>query len=123
MEHQVPAVNLADFLSKGLSAIDQAALVRACEDHGFFLLAEHGQEQLVADVFAQAEKFLCATDIDEAQRVQKRRKPVGLLRPRADKQASRLKRGVRFARPVGIFLRTHCGIAVGQSSRNSCGQH
>ena len=57
MEHQVPTVNLADFLSKGLSAIDQPALVRACEDHGFFLLEEHGQEQLVADVFAQAENF------------------------------------------------------------------
>ncbi len=57
MQHQVPTINLSDFLAGGLSAIDQRALAHACEDHGFFLLEGHGQAQLVNDVFAQAKAF------------------------------------------------------------------
>ena len=91
MEHQVPTVNLADFLSKGLSAIDQPALVRACEDHGFFLLAEHGQEQLVADVFAQAENFFAQPTLMKHSVYRNEENPLGYYDRELTKQRRDLK--------------------------------
>ena len=35
MQEQIPTINLADFLTGGVTAIDQQALAVACEDHGF----------------------------------------------------------------------------------------
>ena len=58
MQEQIPTINLADFLTGGVTAIDQQALAVACEDHGFFLLAGHGHDALVNEVFAQAQSFL-----------------------------------------------------------------
>ena len=57
MQEQIPTINLADFLTGGVTAIDQQALAVACEDHGFFLLAGHGHDALVNEVFAQAQSF------------------------------------------------------------------
>lgn len=53
----IPVVDLQAFKQGGLAAIDQAALVEACEDHGFFLLANHGCDAEIAQVFAAAAKF------------------------------------------------------------------
>ena len=91
MEHQVPTVNLADFLAKGLSAIDQPALVRACEDHGFFLLEEHGQEQLVADVFAQAENFFAQPTLMKHSVYRNEENPLGYYDRELTKQRRDLK--------------------------------
>ena len=41
-----------------MAAIDKGALVEACEDHGFFLLVNHGCDAQVHDVFAAAADFL-----------------------------------------------------------------
>ena len=53
----IPVIDFKAFKAGGLAAIDQEALVEACEDHGFFLLSNHGCETQVNDVFAAAEEF------------------------------------------------------------------
>jgi isopenicillin N synthase-like dioxygenase len=53
----VPVIDFKAFRMGGLKALDQAALVEACEDHGFFLLSNHGYETEVAGVFAAAQEF------------------------------------------------------------------
>jgi len=53
----IPVIDFKAFEAGGLAAIDQAALVEACEDHGFFLLSNHGCEKQVEGVFAAAEEF------------------------------------------------------------------
>ena len=53
----IPVIDLQAFREHGLRAIDQNALVEACEDHGFFLLVNHGCDTQVADVFHAAADF------------------------------------------------------------------
>lgn len=53
----IPVVDLQAFREGGLAAIDQLALVEACEDHGFFLLINHGCDTQVQNVFAAAADF------------------------------------------------------------------
>ena len=53
----IPVVDLQAFRESGLAAIDQLALVEACEDHGFFLLVNHGCDTQVQNVFAAAADF------------------------------------------------------------------
>ena len=53
----IPVVDLQAFREGGLAAVDQLALVEACEDHGFFLLVNHGCDTQVQNVFAAAADF------------------------------------------------------------------
>ncbi|MBV26964.1 MAG: hypothetical protein CMQ13_02745 [Gammaproteobacteria bacterium] len=53
----IPVIDFQAFSHGGLAAIDQAALVEACEDHGFFLLTNHGCDRQIAQVFAAAAEF------------------------------------------------------------------
>lgn len=53
----IPVIDYQAFQTGGLAAIDQAALVAACEDHGFFLLSNHGCDEEVATVFSAAQDF------------------------------------------------------------------
>ncbi len=58
----IPVIDLKAFREDGpaafdSAAIDKAALVEACEDHGFFLLVNHGCDAQVHDVFAAAADF------------------------------------------------------------------
>ena len=49
----IPVIDLQAFRDGGLQAIHQEALVEACEDHGFFLLTNHGCDAQIAAVFEQ----------------------------------------------------------------------
>ena len=53
----IPVIDLQAFRDGGLQAIHQEALVEACEDHGFFLLTNHGCDTQIAQVFAAAAEF------------------------------------------------------------------
>ena len=53
----IPVIDFQAFSRGGLAAIDQAALVEACEDHGFFLLTNHGCDSQIAQAFAAAAEF------------------------------------------------------------------
>ena len=53
----IPTIDLMAFREGGLAARDKTALVEACEDHGFFLLVNHGCDAIVQDVFAAAAEF------------------------------------------------------------------
>ena len=45
----IPTIDFAEYQRGGFDAIDQPALVEACEDHGFFLLTNHGLEDVVTN--------------------------------------------------------------------------
>ncbi|MEL7207713.1 MAG: 2-oxoglutarate and iron-dependent oxygenase domain-containing protein, partial [Actinomycetota bacterium] len=51
----VPTVDLADPTATSLEALD-----RACADHGFFLLAGHGLDDLIERTWAETERFFAA---------------------------------------------------------------
>ena len=53
----IPVIDFKAFEAGGLAAIDQAALVEACEDHGFFLLSNHGCEKQVEESLPAEEFF------------------------------------------------------------------
>ena len=53
----IPVIDLQAFREGGLPAIDQDALVEACEDHGFFLLINHGRDAQISRVFEAAAEF------------------------------------------------------------------
>ena len=53
----IPVIDLQAFREGGLPAIDQEALVEACEDHGFFLLTNHGCDTQISQVFEAAAEF------------------------------------------------------------------
>ena len=55
--NKIPTISLNQFRNGQMSSEDKQALVRACEDHGFFLLREHGADETIARVFAQAHDF------------------------------------------------------------------
>lgn len=73
----IPVIDYQAFLSEGLGAIDQEALVEACEDHGFFLLSNHGCEAQVADVFAAAQRFFGLTREHKAAVYRDAQNPLG----------------------------------------------
>jgi isopenicillin N synthase-like dioxygenase len=53
----IPTIDFAKYQRGGFDAIDQPALVEACEDHGFFLLTNHGLEDVVTNTFAASSEF------------------------------------------------------------------
>lgn len=54
---RVPTININDYRQGKLSAESIAALDKACRDHGFFLLSGHGLDDLMAQMWQQAEGF------------------------------------------------------------------
>ncbi|MEM7098731.1 MAG: 2OG-Fe(II) oxygenase family protein [Pseudomonadota bacterium] len=53
----VPTINLAAYQQGRLDEAKLHALAEACEDHGFFLLENHGSEELVERTFATSKRF------------------------------------------------------------------
>ena len=53
----IPTIDFAAYQKGGFAAIDQQALVEACEDHGFFILTNHGLEDVVTSTFAASNDF------------------------------------------------------------------
>lgn len=53
----IPVIDFQAYAHSGMAAIDQTGLTEACEDHGFFLLTNHGLDAQIANVFAAADAF------------------------------------------------------------------
>ncbi|MFT7654018.1 MAG: isopenicillin N synthase-like dioxygenase [Limisphaerales bacterium] len=53
----IPIISLKNHLDGKLDAEAYRTLARACEDHGFFLLSDHGEQPLIDSVFDSSEQF------------------------------------------------------------------
>ena len=53
----IPTISLARFEAGELSPQEAQQLLEACEDHGFFLLNDHGCEDVITRTFAASEQF------------------------------------------------------------------
>lgn len=91
----VPTIDLARLRDPGLSARERsetyAALARASEDHGFFFLRGHGQDALIAAVFAEAEAFFQLPRADKLKVVRDATNPLGYFDRELTKQRRDLK--------------------------------
>lgn len=87
----IPVVSLARHNSGEMSAAEYDALARACEDHGFFLMINHGADELVARTFAQSAIFF-GTPKDEKLKVfRDELNPLGYFDRELTKQQRDLK--------------------------------
>ena len=93
--HDIPTINLARALDESLPADERqlmyAELAAACEDHGFFLLSGHGEDALIAEVFAQAQAFFALPRADKLAVVRDAENPLGYYDRELTKQKRDLK--------------------------------
>ena len=82
--------------------INQQALAVACEDHGFFLLAGHGHDPLVNEVFAQAQSFFAQPTAVKRSVYRNESNPLGYYDRELTKQRRDLKK-YSTLKPAGIF--------------------
>ncbi|MEM7078384.1 MAG: 2OG-Fe(II) oxygenase family protein [Pseudomonadota bacterium] len=87
-ETVVPQLDMQRYLRGVLSPRELAALALACEDHGFFLLANHGREALVARVFAQAANFFAQDKAAKRSVLRDATNPLGYF----DRELTKQKR-------------------------------
>ena len=73
----IPTISLREFLDGRLGSEDQHALARACEDHGFFLLRDHGAEDIVSEVFRQAQDFFAQPHAVKSELYRNESNPLG----------------------------------------------
>lgn len=85
---EIPTVSLAAHLNNRLSEQDYAQLARACEDHGFFLLADHGQTKLVNAVFEQSQAFFALPKSEKNKVFRDEINPLGYF----DRELTKQKR-------------------------------
>ena len=92
----VPVVDIAHPEATSLAALDLA-----CADHGFFLLAGHGLDDVIADTFAMARRFF-ASDPEVKETVRRdERIPLGYNDRELTKRRRDHKEVFDFVDPVG----------------------
>jgi isopenicillin N synthase-like dioxygenase len=93
---RVPVIDLQDSGSEGsLQALDSA-----CRDHGFFLLAGHGADEAIADMWRQAAEFF-ASPREALLKIERTAdSPLGYYDKELTKRKRDLKQVFDFARPV-----------------------
>lgn len=74
---QVPVISLRRHLDGSLHAEEYRALARACEDHGFFLLSDHGADALVASVFGASADFFAQPKTVKRSVMRDEKNPLG----------------------------------------------
>ena len=91
----VPNVNLAQVADPALPETERrriyAELARACEDHGFFFLSGHGQDELIAAVFDQARRFFAQPPDEKREVMRDATNPLGYFDRELTKQRRDLK--------------------------------
>ena len=88
---EVPTISLARHLAGTLSDAEYARLAEACEDHGFFILVEHGQDELIAEVFTQSAEFFAAPKKEKLKIFRDEINPLGYFDRELTKQKRDLK--------------------------------
>ena len=89
--HQVPVISLAAFNENRLAPSELEALAVAAEDHGFFLLSDHGADQLIADVFSVSAEFFAQPHEVKSQVRRDELNPLGYFDRELTKQKRDLK--------------------------------
>ena len=94
---RVPVIDLRTASSE----LSLKALDTACRDHGFFLLAGHGADEAIANMWQQAAE-LFASPRDELLRIERSAEnPMGYFDKELTKRKRDLKQVFDFARPAG----------------------
>ena len=88
---EIPTISLAAYRAGTLSADEMQQLARACEDHGFFLLADHGADQLVAEVFQTSQGFFAQPKSEKHKIFRDEINPLGYFDRELTKQKRDLK--------------------------------
>jgi isopenicillin N synthase-like dioxygenase len=87
----VPTIDIRRFQNGSMSQAQFAALGAACEDHGFFLLSGHGQDALIAEVFAQSAGFFAQPRAAKLSVARNELNPLGYFDRELTKQKRDLK--------------------------------
>lgn len=87
----IPILSLAKFRQNTLSADELTSLGRACEDHGFFLLSDHGEDALVERVFEQSAQFFAQSSEQKRAVARDEKNPLGYYDRELTKQRRDLK--------------------------------
>ena len=84
----VPTISLADHLNGGLDPEQDRLLAKAREDHGFFLLTDHGEDALIDAVFTQSAEFFALPKAAKQKVARDERNPLGYF----DRELTKQKR-------------------------------
>ena len=98
----IPVIDLQSFRDGGLHAIDREALVEACEDHGFFLLTNHGCDAQISAVFEAAADFFALPREQKTAVYRDAENPLGYYDRELTKQRG-IRKKYSTSKPVGIF--------------------
>ena len=87
MQH-IPTIDLAAYRAGSLDKVALDELARACEDHGFFLLKGHGEDELIARVFAESAAFFAEPKAYKLEILRDDENPLGYF----DRELTKQKR-------------------------------
>ena len=87
MRH-IPTIDLAAYQRGDLGEATLKELARACEDHGFFLLTGHGEDALIAEVFAASAAFFAESKDYKLAILRDEENPLGYF----DRELTKQKR-------------------------------
>jgi len=107
MAHEVPVLDLSDFLAGKPGALEATAneLRRACETIGFFFITGHGVSQELVDRAFEASARFHALPLDAKQALQANEHNIGYMGYRASiSRASQVYEGERKPNLVSAFF-------------------
>lgn len=87
----VPVISLARHLQGKMNANEYLTLAQACEDHGFFILTDHGQDELIAQVFHESADFFALPKAEKLKIFRDELNPLGYFDRELTKQKRDLK--------------------------------
>jgi isopenicillin N synthase-like dioxygenase len=84
----IPTIDISRQGAGGLTPRDSADLAAACEDHGFFLLAGHGSDDLITRTFHASRRFFALPRAVKRSVVRTEENPLGYF----DRELTKQKR-------------------------------
>ena len=88
---EVPVISLAQHLAGQMSEESYKELATACEDHGFFILVDHGQDELIANTFGESADFFAQPKEEKLKIFRDELNPLGYFDRELTKQKRDLK--------------------------------
>jgi isopenicillin N synthase-like dioxygenase len=87
----IPVVSLARHRDGEMSPTDYKTLAVACEDHGFFILVDHGGDAVIKQVFAESADFFASPKAEKLKIFRDEANPLGYFDRELTKQKRDLK--------------------------------
>lgn len=85
---EVPVISLAQHIEGQMSSATYGDLATACEDHGFFILIDHGQDELITEVFNESVGFFAQPKSEKLKIFRDELNPLGYF----DRELTKQKR-------------------------------